>query len=197
MLATAASAQAVPAKKKPTPKSPSAGSLSSALAKGAKGTFSVTYLIKAGTITGTYTYAQDPPDYTLTYSTKEGMFEFFIIGTKAYGCTTAAGMHICAKEPVSVAAPELDFIRPTTVAPEVKAFVAGAKGVKLSTATFDHLASNCASGKYDGVKTSYCVTDQGLLAEAGTKAASISLQGYGGSPAASSFALPPGAKIEG
>ncbi len=196
MLATAASAQSVAAKK-PKPKGPSAGSLAGSLGKGAKSTFSATYNIKFGTVVGTYTFAQKPPDYMVTYSTKEGMFEFLEIGKLAYGCTTTASLHICVKETVSVAAPYLDLIEPSSVAPEVSAFASGAKGVSISTATYAKQSSTCASGKYNGVKTTYCVTGKGLLAYAGTKAGSISLAGFSASPPSSDFTLPAGAKIEG
>ncbi|HXZ83762.1 MAG TPA: hypothetical protein VED84_08560 [Acidimicrobiales bacterium] len=197
MLATAASAQPVVAKKKPKPKSPSAGSLSSALAKGAKGSFSVTYLIKVGAVSGTYTYSQKPPDYTLTFSSKEGTVEVFLIGKSAYDCVSVAGTNICTKESASTVAPELDLIQPVDQSAKIKAFVAGAKGIKLSTSTFAKQASTCAAGRYGGVKTTYCVTSGGFLAYAGTKAGSLSLTGYGGTPPTSAFALPAGAKIVG
>lgn len=192
MLATAASAQAVAAKK-PKPKPPSAKSISSALTAGEKASFSVTYAIKMGTVSGTFVYAQKPPNYSLTYSTKEGTFEFIVIGKTAYGCELVAGMHMCSKEPVAVAAGDLSLFQPAYVAPRLEAFVAGAKGITTSKATFDKQPSNCASGKYDGVKTTYCVTDKGFLAYVGTNAGSIHLSGYGGSPSA--IALPKGAKI--
>ena len=192
VLATAVSAQTVAAKK-PKPKAPSGKSLSSALIAGEKASFSVTYNIKMGTVSGTFTYAQKPPNYSLTYSTKEGMFEFIVIGKAAYGCESVAGMHMCAKEPVSLATGDLSLFQPAYVAPRLNAFVAGAKGIKISKATFAKEASNCAAGTYDGVKTTYCVTDKDFLGYVGTKAGSITLTGYGGSP--SSITLPKGAKI--
>lgn len=136
MLATAVSATSVAAKK-PKPKgSSSIKNIASALQKEEKATFSATYTVKASKVNATFTYAQKPPDYVLSFAEGAGKFEFIQLGTKSYGCTATAGVNVCVPESKSVASVDLGFFQPGALLPEVESYESGAKGYTSFTKTF-------------------------------------------------------------
>jgi hypothetical protein len=197
MLATAASATSVAAKK-PKPKgSSSLKSIASALQKDEKATFSATYTVKATGVNETFTFAQKPPDFVLSFAASTGKFEFLQLGTKAYGCTSAGALNICTPETTSVASADLAFFQPGQVFGKVEAAELGAKGYTTFSKTFAGQPSTCVTVKLATSKPTYCVTNTGVFAFSGVGTLEqVTLTGFSASPPASLFALPAGAKIE-
>ena len=197
MLATAVSATSVAAKKpKPKGSSSSIKNIASALQKEEKATFSATYTVKASKVNATFTYAQKPPDYVLSFAEGAGKFEFIELGTKSYGCTATAGVNVCAPESTSVASEDLGFFQPGKLLPEVEAYESGVKGYTSFTKTFAGQASKCVTVDLTSTKPTYCVTNSGFFAYASDGTLEqVTLTGFSGSPPSSLFALPAGAKI--
>jgi len=198
MLATAVSATSVAAKKpKPKGSSSSIKNITGALQKEEKATLSATYTVKTSSVNATFTYAQKPPDYVLSFAEGAGKFEFIQLGTKSYGCTATAGVNICVPESKSVAATDLHFFQPGSLLPEVEGYESGAKGYTSFTKTFAGQASKCVTVVLTSTKPTYCVTNSGIFAYSGVGTLEqVTLTGFSGSPPASLFALPAGAKIE-
>jgi hypothetical protein len=197
MLATAVSATSVAAKKpKPKGSSSSIKNIASALQKEEKATFSATYTLKTSSVNGTFTYAQKPPDFVLSFATAAGKFEFIELGTKSWGCSAAAGATVCVPETKSVASTDLDFFQPGKVLPEIESYESGAKGYTSFTKTFAGQASKCVTVDLTSTKPTYCVTNGGVFAYSSEGTLEqITLTGFSGSPPSSLFALPAGAKI--
>jgi hypothetical protein len=199
LLAGTASATSVAAKKtKPKPKSSSSlKTIANSLKADENATFSASYNVTTPSVKTplTFAFAQKPPNFQLIFKEAGVSVTFVKIGSKAYGCEATAAGSFCAAESTSTVSSDLGFFEPNQVLPKIEAMESGATGVVTSSKTFAGQPSKCVSATYAGTKATYCVTDKGILAYAGTASTGVTLTGYSSSPPASDFALPAGAKV--
>ncbi len=172
--------------------------LTSHLQAANRATFKAVYTATESGTNQTVTIEQSPPKSL--FSAGSGVD--INTGTTSYFCSTANGQNTCynagASNPLASLAA---LFSPATVRSalrtaqtEAAAHAAG-YDVSFSTQSFAGQSATCASIAATATNAKYCVTDQGVLAYAGSSSGSFTLTSYSSAPPASDFALPAGATV--
>jgi hypothetical protein len=189
---------AVHSTKKPSP--PPFTQLEKLLKSEGNQTFKVAYSTHGVTsATSTIVFEQRPPG-EFRFSTGDGYVVVF--GGNAYECSMTTSSPVCVKTSEGLLSGLEAVFSPLSVIAELKAFQSQAAykvaGVSVSTTrgTFAGQSSTCIVVAEKAGKFRYCVTNaKGILAYSGSPKGYLEMTAYSGSPPASDFTLPHGAKI--
>jgi hypothetical protein len=159
-------------------------------------TFKVVYSITGAGQAQTVTLEQAPPKSLL--SVKSGAV--IDTGTATYFCSESGATQCLSAGTTNPLASLTALFSPQTALTELHAAQADAalKGytITFSSGSYAGQSTTCATVSGMGNSAKYCVTKQGVLAYVKTGSTTFQLESYSSSPAASDFALPPGATVE-
>jgi hypothetical protein len=187
--------------------------IESAISKESSASFKLVYKTSGTGTPSTITIAQMPPKQSFMVSggSSGSGGEMIYDGKKTYYCSNSSG----GTGPVCISygslsstplASIVDVYSGQTAVTALKSWqselAAGITGYhqSFSSASFAGQSAQCVSWTYNGSTAKYCVTNSGILAYVGDQTSSGShsfqLESYSGSPSASEFQLPAGAKVE-
>jgi hypothetical protein len=198
-------AGATPAKhaKAAKSKGPSAAQLkklSNKVTSAEHATFEAVYSIDFSGKTERITIAQEPPKSLFEIG---GLGESVDTGTGDYYCTTE-GTPVCltssSSDPLSsfqsLVSPASAISALGEARSQLAARIAGYK-ISYFSRTVAGQPSTCVSTKVEGIASTYCVTQSGVLASESAAGGSFTLVSFNRSVPASAFTLPAGATVSG
>lgn len=185
------------------------GAITSKLNVGIKLPYSASYKVTSNSGSETIQYASKPPSsFSFRVTSASGLSEdFFDNGSKTYVCTESKGTSkwTCLALPKSeVGAYDLlaEIYQGTFWTKDFAVYAAAAsKGITVASASMkvagQQLSCVTYHGGSSGAGGEVCVTSKGLLGyvHVNSSKTTFELTSLSGSPAASDFSLPPGAKV--